>query len=93
MIIPAYYQVFDSTISVESKDAERLTIYLVGWEKLSPFLSTIAEPDLMRLVVMELCGKKRMKLIDRLLMRLGKMQRRKINARISKCLTHPQSPR
>jgi hypothetical protein len=87
MIIPLKYQVFDTIVPyVDSKDVQRLRPYLTGYMRLAPLISTINESDLRILVVMELMGKQRWKLIDRLLMRLGKVQRKRIEQRITKCL-------
>lgn len=84
--IPRRLQVFDLPIVLESKDRERLSVYLVGFQHLAPCISTINEPDLQRLVIMELMGKQRWELLDRLLMRIGKVQRKRIHNRITKCL-------
>jgi len=86
MKIPHKWQVFDVPVEVSSKDEERLAPYLIGWMRLAALLAGISEPDLMRLVLMELCGKQRRKIIDRLLMRLGRVQRRRIEGRISRVL-------
>lgn len=86
MKIPNRFQVFDRPVVMDSKDEERLTPYLTGWMKLAGVLSTVNEPDLERLVLLELLGKQRKKLIDRLLMRLGRVQRKRIERRIAKLL-------
>lgn len=86
MKIPSDLQVFDTPVSLSDKDEQRLSVYLTGYMKLAGPLATINEPDLMRLVVMELSGKKRWKLLDRLLMRLGRVQRKRIEKRILRLL-------
>lgn len=86
MIVPAKYQVFDTPVVLTDKDQERLSPLLVGWNHLAPVLTATNEPDLMRLVVLELLGKQRRKLIDRLLMRLGRVQHARVTARVLKCL-------
>lgn len=93
MKIPAKYQVFDSAVVLSSKDAERLSPYLVGWMHLAELLKDINETDLTRLVILELLGKQRRKILDRLLMRLGRVQRKRIEERISKCLPKKKSRR
>jgi len=82
MKIPQKLQVFDTDVSLSDVDEARLSIYLTGFMKLANSLNAINEPDLMRLIVMELSGKKRWKLLDRLLMRLGRAQRKRIEKRI-----------
>lgn len=86
MKIPTKFQVFDTPVVVDSKDEQRLSPYLTGWMTLAPLLADMNEPDLMRLVTLELLGKQRRKIIDRLLMRLGRVQRKRIEERITKCL-------
>ena len=85
MKVPERYQVFDVPVVVSSKDEQRLAGYLTGWMRLAELLADINEPDLMRLVIMELLGKQRRKILDRLLMRLGRVQRKRIEERITKC--------
>ena len=85
MKITQKYQVFDDPIEVDSKDFERLKGYLTGWNKLNEILLLgINEPDLRRLVVMELMGSRRMVIVNRLLGRLGTIQRERIKGRIAK---------
>lgn len=86
MKIPLKFQVFDAPVFISRKDYQRLAGYLSGWMRLAELLADINESDLMRLVVMELLGKQRQKIIDRLLMRLGRVNRNRIQARIQKCL-------
>ena len=86
MNLPRKYQVFPTPVEVSSKDYERLSIYLSGWNKLNTlFLTGINEPDLRRLVVMEAAGAKRPSIIKRLLGRLGKLEKARLTARIE-CL-------
>lgn len=85
MKITQKYQVFDDPIEIDPKDAERLKGYLTGWNKLNEILLLgINEPDLRRLVVMELMGSRRMVIVNRLLGRLGTIQRERIKGRIAK---------
>lgn len=91
MKIPTKYQVFDTPVTLSSKDEERLAPYLVGWMHLAAVLTDINEPDLMRLIVIELSGKQRRKILDRLLGRIGRVQRKRIEQRISKCLPRKKS--
>lgn len=77
----------DLPVSVEDKDAERLSPYLTNWNKLSPFLGSVNEADLTRLILLECAGKKREMILDRLLARLGKLTRKRL-AQTVKHLLH-----
>lgn len=78
------YQVFDVMVSMDSKDAERLKVYLSGWNKLhAMFFLGVNESDLRRLVILELMGACRSTMITRLLGRLAKLERQKILGRIA----------
>ena len=86
MKIPQWAQVFDMPVTLSEKDEVRLAPYLIGWMHLAAILTDINEPDLMRLVLLELVGKQRRKIIDRLLGRVSRVQRKRIELRIEKCL-------
>jgi hypothetical protein len=86
--IPEAYQLFTPPVVLTSKDAERLSVYLAGWEHLAPILTKVNERDLERLVILELMGKQRWKLLHRLVMRLGRVQRAELEKRVRKCLRH-----
>lgn len=87
MKIAQKYQVFDDPVDVESKDFDRLKSHLTGWNKLNEILLLgINEPDLRRLVIMELMGSRRMVIVNRLLGRLATIQRERIKVRIAKLL-------
>tara|TARA_R110000868_G_scaffold11798_5_gene57586 strand:+ start:4301 stop:4570 length:270 start_codon:yes stop_codon:yes gene_type:complete len=86
--IPIKFQIFDSPVELSEKDASRLKVHLTGWNKLNEvFLLGLNEPDLRRMVVMELMDDHRRSIISRLLGRLAKMQRQKYLQKISKALT------
>ena len=90
MKIPKKYQVFDSVVEMDSKDAQRLGVHLSGWNRLNEImLLGINESDLRRLVILELMGAKRPTIIQRLLGRLAKTQRQKLDERIER-LTNPE---
>lgn len=86
MKIPQKYQVFDEIVEISDKDRVRLSVHLVGWNKLNEIflLGSINEPDLRRLVVMEIMGSRRMSIVSRLLGRLQKIQRKRIDQNIAK---------
>ena len=87
MKIASKYQVFQEPVDVSDKDAQRLKIHLSGWNRLNEILLLgINEPDLRRLVVLELMGHRRMTILDRLLGRLAKLERKRINDQIAKLL-------
>jgi len=86
MKIPIKYQVFDEDVEISEKDHQRLSVHLIGWNRLNEIflLGSINEPDLRRLVVMEVMGARRMTMLNRLLGRLQKLQRKRIDERIGK---------
>lgn len=85
MKIASKYQVFRDPVEVSDKDEQRLKIHLKGWNRLNEILLLgVNEPDLRRLVVLELMGQRRPVIIDRLLGRLVKLERKAINDRIAR---------
>ena len=87
MTLPDKYQVFDQPVWLDSKDAERLAPYLSGWKTLAPLLALgVNDPDLKTLILLELLGKQRKLLLDRLLSRLGRIQRAALEARINQLI-------
>lgn len=88
LTIPKKYQVFDGPdVAIGDKDQQRLSPLLVGWPHLARyFVAGTNEPDLKRLVVLELMGAKRLPILERLLARLGKMQRKRIASRVKEAL-------
>jgi hypothetical protein len=85
MKIASKYQVFRELVEIMDKDEERLRIHLKGWNRLNEILLLgVNEPDLRRLVVLELMGQRRPVIIDRLLGRLVKLERKTINDRIAR---------
>lgn len=86
MNIPKKMQVFDQPVHLSSKDEERLAPLLSGWTRLAAVLSSVNEPDLKRMVVMELMDKRRRKIVARLLQRLGVAHSSRIDARVWKLL-------
>lgn len=86
MKIPQKYQVFDEPVEINDKDKQRLSVHLVGWNRLNEIflLGSINEPDLRRLVIMEIMGSRRMSIVSRLLGRLQKIQRKRIDQNIAK---------
>ena len=86
MKIPIKYQVFDEPVEISEKDHQRLSVHLIGWNRLNEIflLGSINESDLRRLVIMEVMGARRSTIINRLLGRLQKLQRKQIDYRIAK---------
>jgi hypothetical protein len=80
--IPARLQVFDEAVVISSKDRERLSAPLSGWRKLAPAHTSFNESDLERLIVLELMGKKRRKILGRLLQRLGSEHTARIDEKV-----------
>jgi hypothetical protein len=87
MTIPDRYQVFEKSVQLDSKDCERLGSFLSGWKRLAPLLALgVNEPDLKTLILLELVGKQRRVILDRLLMRLGRVQRRVLQKKVNQAL-------
>lgn len=85
MTIPAKYQIFDTPVELSDKDSERLSPYLIGWGRLHAlFQSGVNETDLKRLIILEMMDRRRDAMISRLVMRLGRVQRLKLEAKIKK---------
>jgi len=88
MKIPTKYQIFEDTVEILDKDVERLSSCIGGWNRLHELfmLGGVNEPDLKRLVVMELMGKQRKPLLARLLGRLAKLDRQRYTRRIDQVI-------
>lgn len=88
MTIPRQFQVFAEPVTVTTYDQRRLNPHRASWHHLNGLflLQALTEKDLRKLVVMELMGEQRKLIIDRLLMRLGRLERREIERKISLCL-------
>jgi hypothetical protein len=86
MKIPEKLQVFDTRVTLLDWDARRLKPWLSSAPRIVAILQDINEPDLMRLVVLELMDRKRYDVIHRLLARLGRVQRNRIEKRVVKLL-------
>jgi len=83
MNVPEKYQVFKNVVSIPDKDIERLSPYLSGWVHLHSLLVRgINEPDTEKLIVLELLGGRRREIIRRLLVRLSRIKRADIQAKI-----------
>lgn len=88
MKIAQRYQVFDQPVEIDEKDCDRLKVHLSGWNRLNEILLLgINEPDLRRLVILELLGARRKEMLTRLLGRLAKLERKRILSRIQKLVT------
>lgn len=88
MKIAQRYQVFDQPVEIDEKDRDRLKVHLSGWNRLNEILLLgINEPDLRRLVILELLGARRKEMLTRLLGRLAKLERKRILSRIQKLVT------
>ena len=89
MRIPTRFQVFDRPVILLDKDQERLAPHLAGWMGLANILLIgVNEPDLQRLIVMELLGKQRQKILNRLVGHLSRVHAREIKQRIQRCLRY-----
>jgi hypothetical protein len=87
MRIPDYAQVFPNPVVISDKDVERLSPHLSGWMSLHEImLLGINESDLQRLVVLELLGKKRKDILQRLTARIASTRLAEMKRRIALCL-------
>jgi hypothetical protein len=87
MTIPRRAQVFDAPVELSDKDRERLCPHLSNWRALhSVMLLGLNEPDLRRLVVLELLGQQRRMILRRLTARLSSVQFQTLQERIEKYL-------
>lgn len=83
MKIPLKYQIFDNDVFIGDKDEERLRVHLSNWKRLHEImLLGLNIPDLQRLVIMELLGNGRQRILVRLLGRLSTLQRTELQRKI-----------
>lgn len=84
MRVPSRYQIFDTEVIITYKDEERLRVHLSNWKRLHEImLLGLNTPDLQRLVIMELLGNGRQRILTRLLGRLAKLQRAELQKKIN----------
>lgn len=87
MRVPSRYQIFDAEVIITYKDEERLRVHLSNWKRLHEImLLGLNVPDLQRLVIMELLGNGRHRILTRLLGRLAKLQRAELQRKINSLL-------
>lgn len=82
MILPSRLQLFTTKVILSDKDAARLTPFLASSRSLVPVIADMNEPDLQRLIVLELLNGRRWVIVSRLLGRLGAMQREELAVRM-----------
>lgn len=86
-MIPEKYQIFDEPVHLSDKDRQRLNAYLSGWNKLiEQLMDGVSLPDLQRLLIIELMDRQRRPILQKLLVRLTKLNREKLERRIERCL-------
>lgn len=86
MKIPSKYQIFPSPVILLDKDEERLTPLLSCWARLHPVLLHTQEPDIERMIVIEMMGRKRPMILERLVGRLTVVSKSRIQARIKRAI-------
>lgn len=87
MTIPQRYQIFETPVFLSDKDAERLRIHLSNWNRLHEMLLLgVNAPDLRRLIVLEMMGAGRHRILTRLLGRLSKVERKEQTEKIKAAL-------
>lgn len=84
MRIPIKYQIFPVPVEISPSRKKVLEAALSSWSDLFDFLhgSTIRVTDLRRLVILELMGKKRYFMLTRILQRMAREERN----RLEKCI-------
>jgi hypothetical protein len=82
-------RLFETPVALSDKDSERLRPYLSHWGVLNArFRSGVNESDLKRLILLELSSESpRKRILDRLLMRLGRVQRRSLSDKIERLIS------
>ena len=86
MRIPEKYQIFPKPVVLSSKDEDRLWPLLSGWPTLHPRLKSIGEPDIERMIVMEMMNRRRSMILTRLVGRLTHVQKKRLQAKIRKAI-------
>jgi hypothetical protein len=84
--IPLHYQIFDEEIVILADHREELEQHLTGFMPLANALAKgIPDYNIKRLIILELMGKARKKLLDRLIMRLGRLERLALQHKVYAC--------
>lgn len=87
MIIPHKYQVFDDEVAMSDEQEKRLSPYLSNFNKLyAKLVDGVNDDDLRRMLIIELMGKARPAIIDRIRKRLLRQTRERIDAKIENLL-------
>ena len=87
MKIPPKYQVFAEQVFISDKDEDRLQPHLSSWRALHLLMATgVNEPDLHRMIVLELVGAQRKHILQRLIGRLSTVRDEELTRRIERCL-------
>ena len=85
MKIPIKYQIFERIVAMGDVSAQALQNSMAGWNRINElFLLGVREDDLRRMVILELMGPKRTTILNRLLGRLGKLERARLKQRIAR---------
>lgn len=85
--IPHRYQIFSEDVVILIRQREELESILSGFMPLANALAKgLPEYTLRRLIVLEMMGKGRKKLLDRLIMRLGRLERQDLQQRVYACI-------
>ncbi len=88
MKIPACHQVFDQPVVVSDKDHERLSPHLSNWPRLNNLLLLgVNEPDLQRLILIELQDKRRSQILGKLLAKYGRARQVRLVTKVEGLLS------
>lgn len=81
------YQVFEHPVVISDADEKRLTPVLSNFNKLyAELIKGLPDADLEKMLILELMGKARPMLINRIRKRITRQERERIDAKINKIL-------
>jgi hypothetical protein len=86
MKIPPKYQIFPKPVILLEKDEGRLAPLLSCWARLHPVLLDTQEPDIERMIVIEMMGRRRPMILERLVGRLTVVSKARIQQKIRRAL-------
>ena len=86
MRIPEKYQIFPKPVVLSSKDEDRLWPLLSGWPTLHSVLRHTCEPDIQRMILIEMMNRRRAMILTRLVGRLTHVQKNRLQEKIRKAI-------
>ena len=86
MRIPFKYQIFPLLIVITARDEDRLWPLLSGRPTLHSVLAKTCEPDIKRMIILEMMNRRRSMILTRLVGRLTHVQKKRLQAKIRKAI-------